>query len=76
MKTQHEIQRAHDLIVPALTGEIALPLSSDDKKFWVITANVLCWVLNHSHNLRFKAELESLEQLAKDNGYHIEFRGN
>jgi hypothetical protein len=58
MKSQDEIQIAHDRLIGILLGEA--PVSINEKTRQIMTANVdvLCWVLNHDHNETFANNLE------------------
>lgn len=75
MKTQDEIQRAHDMIVAILTGLAPKPDDVCGTALLQVAA-VLCWSLGHDHPPAqgFKALLEQLEVAAADVGLKLERR--
>lgn len=72
MRTEDEIQRAHDQLVGILLGEVKLGLPSDLIGSISTAASVLCWILQHEHNQTFGKSLANLESLAKSAGYTLE----
>lgn len=76
MRTQAEIQRAHDLLVGVLLGEVPElePTQRRHKEVLSAAASVLCWILEHDHNVKFPRLLKDLEQAAKEYGYTVRAR--
>lgn len=72
MKSELEIQRAHDLIVPVLLGDVKVKLDERAKLVMHAAADVLCWVLDHDHNDAFAQNIEQLEQKLKEKGFILE----
>jgi len=68
MRDPVEIQRAHDLLIPVLLGEIELPIDEADKRSLQAAVDVLCWVLRHDHNDAFATNLKRIERLARAQG--------
>jgi hypothetical protein len=72
-----EIQRAHDLLLPIITGEIPFTFASAENKQCVhAMLDVLCWVLEHDHNLAFTANLTAIEEDLRNRGFILEDHGN
>jgi hypothetical protein len=67
-----EIQRAHDILKAVFTEEAPFSTEGADE---VMIASIhsaldtLCWVLGHSHNKTFAANLKRIEQALEDKGY-------
>ena len=61
MRSQEEVQRAHDMLVGVLTGE-APDFPGPDKEETIAMAAVLCWVLRHDHNDRLEGYMKDLEE--------------
>lgn len=76
MKTQIQIQRAHDMLLAMILREVPIHLTEEHKKTISLTASVLCWVLEHDHNPMFGQLLAELEHIATDADYGLEFGGN
>ncbi len=68
-----EIQRAHDVLVAIVTGEVEIEGLEDESDQAMLHAalDVLCWVLHHAHNRKFGEILQSIEMLARANGYEL-----
>jgi hypothetical protein len=65
-----EIQRAHDLLVGIILGEVPeLEITDEIRDKLSAAASVLCWVLKHDHNLRFQELLDALEKAGEKVGY-------
>lgn len=61
LRSQDEIQRAHDLIVSFLSGEIPnVFIGDDEKRLMTVAADVLCWCIQHD-NPSFQNNLDGLE---------------
>jgi hypothetical protein len=76
MKSQSEIQRAHDLISPVLTGEMHVTFEGDTSRLLRAACDVLCWVLDHDHNQNFAINLTAIEAELLKAGFVLENRGN
>ena len=73
MKTQDEIQKAHDTIVAALFGQCGpIDWTDEVKQCFHAAADVLCWVLDHDHNVMFNANMFALEERIRANGGKME----
>ncbi len=66
LRTEAEIQRAHDLLVGVILGEAGVGLVDRQHTTLSIAASVLCWALQHDHNIQFGTLLRELEQEIKD----------
>jgi hypothetical protein len=60
MRSYEEIQRAHDQLLPLITGDIPFPLAEEDRRHLHACLDVLCWVLEHNHNQAFAVNLDRL----------------
>jgi hypothetical protein len=71
LRPADEVQRAHDLLVPIILGEIQVEITEAERA--VITANtdVLCWVLQHDHSQTFANNLDLAEQQAAAVGFRL-----
>lgn len=84
MKTQAEIQRAHDILISVIVGDVLNPLnptkkfdgSTADERVLMETAATLCWVLEHDHNPTFGKNLDFINQRLEVLGYKLERRQN
>jgi hypothetical protein len=58
-----EIVRAHDLFVSLILDDNlrAQVINLEDQKSLIAAADVLCWVLQHTHNRTFAGNLASIE---------------
>lgn len=73
MRSAAEIQRAHDILVAMLVGEVPRPQGKEE--VLVSTASVLCWVLKHDHNPTFETLIANLEKGLQELGYTLEDTG-
>ena len=69
MKTELEIQRAHDLLVGVLLDEVRTDASDETRNILNIVAGTLCWVLDHNHNPTVGKMLASIEQDLNNAGF-------
>lgn len=69
MKTESEIQLAHDILAAVVSREKSHHLQ-------VIHAalDVLCWVLNHDENEAFKNNLHTIQKVLAEEGCVLERR--
>lgn len=83
MRTQADIQRAHDLFVPILTREIPVKLDDNTLDLICATTHVLCWILEHNHKaaddpnrVDFGEFVRMVEEAIKEQGFALEDHGN
>lgn len=73
MKTEAEIQRAHDILLAVLLKDVPNPFKDEGSiKGLNAAASVLCWVLEHDHNPQFPKNLEQIERYLKERGYVLQ----
>jgi hypothetical protein len=60
LREWQEVQRAHDLLIPIVTGEVPHPCPEQAVEIH-LALDVLCWVLRHEHNTKFASNLAHLE---------------
>jgi hypothetical protein len=72
-RTAGEAQRAHDLLVMILRGQIPqMKLNLEQKGTIIIQLDVLCWMLGHDHNHVFAHQMELAEEDLRKLGLEIE----
>lgn len=74
LKTILEVQRAHDILLAVLLGEInARPKTEQDQLAMSAAANVLCWVLGDDCGSaeQFTANLAAIDAAAAAQGYTL-----
>ncbi len=76
MKTQGEIQKAHDILVAIIVKEVPIDVKPEQRKLLKAATDVLCWVLEHDHNKAFGANLALIEQEAEKKGFVLTTRNN
>jgi hypothetical protein len=79
MRTQEEIQKAHDMLVAICLKEVPSPFSGNQEEAFSglsIAAGVLCWVLEHDHNSVFEKLLADMQQSLEGMGYTLSRRDN
>ena len=65
MRSREELQKAHDMLIAILLGDIERPPDFDSDTL-NMAASILCWCLMHDHNPAFARYLGRLEMaLAK-----------
>ena len=75
MKSEAELQKAHDLFVAIITGEIGLSnLPPEALRNIVVSTDVLCWALDHDHNSTFACNLRQVREQIAAAGY-VEHEG-
>ena len=74
MRSPEEIQHAHDLLVGLITGDIPNPVPPEQMPVVNGACDVLCWLLEHSHNPTFADNLRNLENSLRDCGVVLERR--
>ena len=67
MRSEFEIQRAHDLLTKIILGHAGSPFEDDPAADEILRecTNVLCWVLQHDHNTLFASNLEKVEEWSR-----------
>lgn len=74
MRSEIEVQRAHDLLLGILLEEVPKPYDGPAMGAAIsASAHVLCWVLEHDHDkeVSFKQLLELLDGRLKEMGYEF-----
>lgn len=71
MRTLDEVQRAHDMMVGIILGDIENPFHAKSMKSLEQSADVLCWVLKHGHNEEFGKNLKEIEDYCQEKGIQI-----
>lgn len=70
MKTQDEVQRAHDLLCGIVTGEVrSFPMAPSELQSLHAVLDCLCWILEHEHNQVFQENMAILEERLQEAGY-------
>jgi hypothetical protein len=72
MKTQAEIQKAHDQLIAIILGEVPNPFPAGTKPFMQANCDVLCWLLGCEHNKTFADNLAKAEAHLTALGYVLE----
>lgn len=73
MRSQQEIQKAHDLLGGVILGEVPWPMKAESERNCLrACASCLCWVLEHDHNLEFPEWLKLIEAELFKLGYRLE----
>lgn len=76
MRSEEEIQEAHDLLVAIKLREVPTQLSPQAMSALTVAASVLCWILRHDHNPNFEMNLTKLREDLTKAGYVMERRNN
>jgi hypothetical protein len=74
MRSETELQQAHDILIAIRLGEVPIALAVGDNMALRCALDVLCWVLDHDHNKAFAANLANLNAAAFAKGFHLVFR--
>mgnify|MGYP001601445713 CR=1 FL=1 len=62
MRVKREIQRAHDILISVILGDVTIDEGTeDDLSRLRAAADTLCWVLSHGHNTQFADNLAAIE---------------
>jgi len=70
MKSADELQLAHDTLAGIVTGEVRLPsLDRRARERLHAALDVLCWVMEHDHNVAFAENLAKLRKEIGKAGY-------
>ena len=76
MKTQLQIQRAHDVLLAYVLDEVPVQVTQEQRNSLAQFACTLCWVLDHDHQPKFNEVLAELEKTIESVGGIIERRDN
>jgi hypothetical protein len=76
MKSENEIQRAHDILCAVALEEIPVNISAEHKRSLTAALDALCWVLGHGedeHGCKacFGNNLEAIEREAHRLGFTL-----
>jgi hypothetical protein len=71
VKSQVEIQKAHDIFVQIVLGEVPHPFTRDDLAALKSALDALCWVLDHKHNVTFEQSLQAARDFLSKRGYEL-----
>jgi len=71
MRSQDEVQHAHDILWGQVTGNDERVLPEEDIKFAQAALDVLCWVLEHNHPNGFPENVKGIEKELVKRGYKI-----
>lgn len=77
MRSQEEIQRAHDALVGVINREVPAEMKDRDTQLALHAAtDTLCWVLQDGCESDFEANLAKLEKEIAARGFRLERRAN
>jgi hypothetical protein len=73
VKTQAELQRAHDILSAVVLEEVKLDTLHETTSWTALHAglDVLCWALGHSDNKAFGVNLAHVENALAKAGYRL-----
>ena len=74
MRSQDELQRAHDLTLNIVRGEMPFTVDQEELPMCLVSLEVLCWVLQDGHSSTFSNILAKTEELLARLGYVLEQR--
>lgn len=74
MRSEAEIQRAHDILLGFILDDVPAILSPKVKTSMRCAADVLCWALEHDHNQAFEKNLAELATTAERFGFVLKER--
>lgn len=73
IRNGEEIQRAHDMLVGLILGDVPeIEVDADALERMNYSCDALCWVLHHEHNDSFAKNLAELEEAFIAAGYILE----
>ena len=74
MRTQEEIQKAHDCLIGILLGDVpgGVQFEPQSRKLLEAAVSVLCWVLENEHNQNFGIFLKDIQQVYEQAGFVLE----
>lgn len=68
MKTENEIQMAHDRLKAIILDEVPNPFPGVDLR---PVQDVLCWILGHEHNPNFAENLRKIDEFLAERGFKM-----
>ena len=71
LKSEEEIQRAHDAIAAIVLREVDFDYPPGALQAAHHCLDVLCWILNHDHNPAFGDNLAMIFKEAERRGYNL-----
>jgi hypothetical protein len=72
VKTQDEVQRAHDLLWGIITGDVrSFSIAPSERQLLHAVLDCLCWILEHEHNQAFQENMTRLEKHLQEAGYRL-----
>jgi hypothetical protein len=71
MKTEAEIQKAHDILVEIILNRVPNPFPPKTRELLMARMDVLCWALDHDHNKSFEENLEKIQKFLAQLGYSL-----
>lgn len=71
MKTEADVQQAHDILIAFILGEVPIQLPQETDTGLRIACDVLCWMLEHDHNIHFQKNLDELMKFAEVKGFAL-----
>lgn len=69
MRSEEELQRAHDTLLAVTLGEVHVHLTPRALTGTQVALDVLCWALNHDHNDAFEGNMANLKHAIASAGY-------
>jgi len=76
MKTELEIQFAHDMLVGIMLNEVSVSMAPELRDYIRDATPVLCWVLEHQHSPVFDNVIKQIEDEMAKHGIKMERRNN
>lgn len=69
MRSQDEIQRAHDALIAVLLDEVPAPAAPDVKRILEAQTDVLAWVLENDEQSKFGGNMARLNAALEKLGF-------
>jgi hypothetical protein len=73
VKSRDEIHAAHDRLTAIVLGEVPCPFQ-EGPGILIPMLDVLCWVLDHDHNINFALNLANIDKMLGQLGFVLEKR--
>ncbi len=72
MRTEFEIQKAHDMLAAIVHDEVPCPTTPEHRLVLHGIRDALCWVLEHQKNQQaFATNLQKLDAALEQRGYKM-----
>ena len=72
MRSEDEVQRAHDLFAGILiTSSVHSLFKPEELRIMQAHADVLCWMLRHKHNRALEAVMRAIEEILREHGLEL-----